>query len=188
MSFPSGLAELNTTLEKLKEEERRLGEEREAARAILRQLEAQTRAHSNFVTAVQCLLSSWRDADPGKYGSAYFFVGQANDVWVVVREFLSEGTPVCTDRGEWRRYVDSRKWWGAPFDRIRPSLPVVPLDQVKTEACPLCGQVQPVVERYVQTYDSAEGDNWLAERLVFCTDCKAASPVAQPRNSSVRMR
>ena len=114
-------------------------------------------AHQNFTTVVKLLLTSWRDADAGKYGDAYFFVGQVNDAWVVVREFLPEGAPVCTDRGEWRRYVDSREWWRAPFDRVRPGLPVVSLAEVKTYACPHWGEARPVVEHYVQTYDSAEG-------------------------------
>lgn len=169
-------------------EERRLKEEEEEAAAALRRVEERMEAHQNFTDVVQRLLSSWKDADPGKYSSVYFFVGQASDSWVVIREFLPEGTPVCIDREEWRRYVNSRSWRNLPYDRVRPSLPVVLLVEVKTESCPHCGKARPVIEHYAQTCDSAEGDNWLTERLVLCTDCKVVLLVAEPENSSMRMR
>lgn len=188
MGFPTSLGEVKTQQEVWDAEEKRLNEEVEAAQAALSAVENRREAHQGFAAVVQRLLSSWKDADPGKYGSAYFFVGKWNDAWVVVREFLPKGTIICTSQEEWRRYADSRSWWGSPYDKVRPSLPVVSLAEVKTESCPNCNEACPVVEHYVQTYDSAEGDNWLTERRVLCLDCKGAFLVSEPRNSDLRTR
>ena len=94
------------------------------------------------------LKNSWDVTDPGKYSDSYFFL--SFDKWerVVVNSFL------------------------LPDANVPPTYKRVDYDEVAQCACPKCKALLPVVEHYVQTFDSPDGDEWLKREIVLCLDCK----------------
>lgn len=129
------------------------------------------RKNQEIAEILSGLLESWQDSDPGKYGDAFFFLNANLRRRVVVREFLADGVKVYRTRREWDKYDRTRSWHGAAYDGVPYWYPVVNLSDVGRGQCAKCKSPQPVVERYVQTYDSPEGDAWLKEHFVLCLDC-----------------
>jgi len=68
-------------------------------------------------------------------------------------------------------YVVPREYFVGLDPRMRYSLevPVVPLTEVKHDACPECGALRPVMEWYHEIYGSPDGD--LCERIIFLVCC-----------------
>ncbi|OGZ42170.1 MAG: hypothetical protein A3C80_02015 [Candidatus Ryanbacteria bacterium RIFCSPHIGHO2_02_FULL_45_43] len=130
------------------------------------------------------LLSSWRDSDPGKYGDAFFFLDATLRKRVVVQEFLADGTKVYQTRQEWGEYDRTRSWEDAKYDGVPYWYSVVTLSDVGRGECLKCKSLQPVVEHYVQAYDSPEGDVWLKKHLVLCLDCNLTTTLESKTSDS----
>lgn len=138
-------------LDYLTKEAKRVGDEikaYEAARGILAGLE-----------------DSWRSRDPGKYGHAYFFL--KNGKRVVLRELLAEDTRIFTDQKEWDNHSQQEKL-SHVISAVPPFYSVVTLDEVDKRVCPKCSILHPVIEHYVQSYDSDSYDEWVKEQILIC--------------------
>lgn len=133
----------------------------------LRKLEKERDRKIDYVGVLNGLVDSWRDPDPGKHRDAYFFLDE-RDNRAVVSEFLPEGAE-CATKEEWEAYKNE-KWWYR-YERLPFHYYVVSLAEVSLAVCTKCNCAQPVIEHYVQTRDSPEGDSWLKERLIFCFEC-----------------
>lgn len=68
-------------------------------------------------------------------------------------------------------YVVPQEYFTGVDPRMRYALevPVVPLAEVKHDACPGCGELRPVMEWYQEIYGSPDGD--LCERVIFLACC-----------------
>ena len=147
-------------------------------------LERQRKENQTIAEILNGLLTSWQDSDPGKYRDAYFFLDATLRKRVVVRTFLPEGTKIYQTRQEWDEYSQNR-WryrtndYGVPY-----WYPVINLDVVGKGECSKCKSAQPVVEHYVQTDDSSDGDEWLKERFVLCLDCNSTTVLESKTSSS----
>lgn len=157
----------------------------EAARCEKEEKKNQEIANINqeIANILNALLNSWNDSDPGKYKDSFFFL-DANHQRVVVQEFLPDGTKICRSQKEWDEYSRTRQY-GADYDRVPYWYPVVKLSEVGTAQCAQCKSPQPIIEHYVQTYDSPDSDEWLKEYFVFCLDCNSKT-VIESRTSDHR--
>lgn len=159
MSFPTNLGELRKVANDILKASRDADEEARRNREI-----AQRKQHLSDI--LERLFVSWQDRDPGKSRSAYFFLDPEMRRWVVVREFLPEGVKVYQTREEWERRDKRKSELGVPY-----YYPVVSRAEIGMGKCPECNNDQPVIEHYVQTMDSPNGDEWLKERLILCLEC-----------------
>lgn len=146
----------------------------------------ETVAEKNLAIAriLKELAESWRQPDPGKYQDAFFFLDVTRKR-VVVQEFLARKTKRYRTREEWERFLGLRRCHTVPYDGVPYYYPVVGLSDVCKEPCAKCKSMRPVVERYVQTYDSPEGDDWLKEHLVVCLDCNLITTL-ESKTSDIR--
>jgi hypothetical protein len=92
------------------------------------------------------LVYSPHELDPGKYRDAYFFLIRTNGKRAAVENFFTGSKETC------------------PY-------PVVRMLDIEMDRCDQCQTFRPVIERYVQTEDRPDGDEWLRERLILCLDC-----------------
>ena len=130
------------------------------------------------------LLTSWKETDPGKNCDVFFFLDLKQETRVVVRELLPADTKICKSPKEWNIYKQKIGRY-EKYDRIPIWYPVVSLSEVAHGKCDKCGSSEPIVEHYVQTYDSAEADNWLKEKIVLCMKCNKTTMISR-ENSSYR--
>lgn len=131
--------------------------------------ELEQRAHNlrEVASVLRGLPNGWRQRDPGKYGVAYWFVGEGAR-HVVVRDLLPDDVAIFEgDSKKWSRHL-SELGYIKSLDAVPPHTSVVSLDEVAKAACPECGTEQPLIESYCQTFDSPDGDEWQKQRLVLC--------------------
>ncbi len=126
--------------------------------------------------------NSWQSPDPGKDGSAFFFLDRFNKR-VVVREFLPEGTRTFAAQSAWEEYR-AEVPYGVRYEHVPFHYSVMSLRNVREEKCPECGTMRPVVERYAQTMDSPDGDEWTKEYFVLCLACNRAANVGAQTSSN----
>lgn len=131
------------------------------------------------------LLESWKYPDPGKNQDAFFFLDAILNERVVAREFLTDNTKVYQDRREWDKYVQIKSWH-EHYNGVPPMYRIVSISAVGKSECSKCFAAQPVVEHYTQTYDSAEGDEWLREKFVLCVDCNLTT-IVRSETSDLRL-
>ena len=113
------------------------------------------KADSEFIGIFRGLQTSCRERDPGKYREALFLLSP-DGRRVVVRELLSSP----------ESYIARVEGYA-----------VFQLRDVLIGRCDEGHERQPVVERYLQTYDSPHGDEWLKERLVVCLECHRVTTI-----------
>lgn len=128
----------------------------------------QARARFEEVNAIQEAMigvrNSWKLDDPGKYGTAYFFL-DSKQQRVFVREFLPSEVKLYTEE-EWGQLsYDERTW---KRSGVPPHYRIVSMKEVRMEACPLCKAPHPCIEEYEQTFDSPDGDEWRKRQLLVC--------------------
>lgn len=140
--------------------------------------------HGTIVKILKGLLNSWRTPDPGKYGDVYFFI-HSQQQRVVAREFLPPDVRICSHQ-EWQGYLRNRPSHSADYEMVPPQYPAVPFAEIDKRKCPKCKTLQPIVEHYVQVYDSPEGDEWLRERFILCLDCDQTTTI-KSETSDVRI-
>ncbi len=171
MSFPSNLDQLQVVV---------AGIRTQASYASKLSYYMQQQSENFFNTAgiLASLADSWKTADPGKNGGAYFFLDATQSKRVVVKEFLPLDTEICIDDDAWRAYTATKKWHGQDHDRVPHWFSVIPLSRVAKGPCSACKEDQPLIESYCQTYDSPEGDVWEKNSFVFCCDCTLLTKVA----------
>ncbi|MEI6296426.1 MAG: hypothetical protein WCO84_02135 [bacterium] len=128
------------------------------------------------------LLFSWKETDPGKSCDVFFFLDCKQEKRVVVREFLSVDD-ICKSQEEWREYEKNKSYYGK-YDKVPIWYPVVSLTTIARDKCKKCGSMEPVVEHYVQTLDSPDGDNWLKEKIVFCVKCHKTTRLSRENSSN----
>ncbi|OHA71226.1 MAG: hypothetical protein A3H01_00705 [Candidatus Wildermuthbacteria bacterium RIFCSPLOWO2_12_FULL_40_9] len=175
MGFPTNIEALRANIEALRAVvATRQNAVKVASDEVVRQ-ERRCQENQAIVEILNDLLNSWQDHDPGKNHDVYFFLDAYLRQRVVVREFLPDDAKVYQTRKEWEEYDRTRSWHGANYDGVPYWYPVVNLDAAGKSECSECKSVQPVVEHYVQTYDSPEGDEWLKEHLVLCLDCNSTT-------------
>ncbi|MBI3572557.1 hypothetical protein HY091_03465 [Candidatus Kaiserbacteria bacterium] len=121
-----------------------------AERRNLTDLRREEHRQAHIQRILSGLKSSFVGNDPGKNSAAYFFIKSFD--------------------GRKRRVI-AAEFLGAGFDRSRINYPVVPLSTVDQHPCSTCGAEQPVIEQYLQTEDSPDGDTWLKEHFVLCFNC-----------------
>jgi hypothetical protein len=119
------------------------------------------KSRQSLAEILRLLRTSWQERDPGKYGPAYFFLDSTLSRRAVVREFLPDGA--------------------CPAIHYE----IVDLGAVGRHKCSRCGNLEPVIELYVQTRDSPDFDEWLKSRFVFCVSCNAMTTVSS-RTSDCR--
>jgi len=138
--------------------------------------------HEKIQMILEELQTSWSSLRPGKGGASFFFLDVELVERVVAREFLSDGTPICTSEEEWKEYYNSDECYRErtgnlyflfKYTRVPYFYPVVSIADVGRRECKGCKQPQPVVEYYCQTYDSPEGDEWTRKHYIFCLTCQA---------------
>lgn len=137
--------------------------------------------------AVRRLRRSWRDSDPGKYGSH----------WFLVREFQLAEDPNSGFTGTHRLVWCDRFWpreliedaaaaergietdgYGRKLDRPIP-VALGSFAEAKKEICLGCKTDGLLVGCYEQTYDSCEGDEWEIRLYAMCTACPTLRLVAR---------
>ncbi len=166
MGFPVSIEELRVGLDTRRAAIRGIDEE-------LKRLKEQRETNELMADVLEGLMESWKHPDPGKYKDAYFFLSSDLKKRVVVRQFLAPGTKIYQNAEEWRSYDWSRpsRHGSFYFDGVPFYYPIIDVNDAGKIECPTCGQPQLVVEHYVQTYDSPEGDVWLKRQLIVCLDC-----------------
>jgi hypothetical protein len=177
MSFPANIEALRSGIAKRQSVAKAASDEASHRKR-------QRQKNQAIVEILSGLLDSWQDPDPGKYRDAYFFLDITLRQQVVVREFLSEDVKVYQTQKEWNEYNRTRSWHGANYDGVPYWYPVVNLNVVGRGECSKCKSAQPVIEHYVQTYDSPEGDAWLKEQFVLCLECNSTTTLKSETSDS----
>ncbi len=175
MSFPESLEalRLDVMARKARAEERQAYIDR-----IARECDMQL-----FIARVlQRLPDAWCDPDPGKYDVSYFFLDALCEKRIVVKEFLPKGVVVHTSLAEWQKY-NAQHQYGVPFSEVPYWFKVVPLKDVFRARCSNCREEQPVIEEYLQTEDSPDGDTWRRRRFVPCLKCGTVTELAVKETS-----
>lgn len=147
------------------------GEKKARAAASSLRLEAQRINQQSgkteaFARLLHSLRTSWSERDPGKYGPALFLLDK-DGKRVCAEELLPEGAIRFTS-DEW----SALSW--QERDRHRNNVvrgyPVIPFAEVLTQMHPKKGKPCPVLEYYLQTDDSPEGDEWQKSRVMLDFD------------------
>ena len=149
---------------------------------------AETAETARRVTeAVRRLRRSWRDSDPGKYGSH----------WFLVRDFQLAEDPNSGITGTHRLVWCDRFWprelvedlaaaergietdgYGRKLDKPIP-VALGAFAEAKKEICLGCKNDGALAGCYEQTYDSPEGDEWEIRLYALCTTCPTLRLVAR---------
>lgn len=165
----------NLVIDGLDEEQKRVQRDVNKLQEELAELEKEAERLRFMQKIVKSLPMSWQQQDPGKYKPAYCFLTRRYSC-AVVQELLLPGTEIFTEsqRKEWNEYQGERPYY-QPYDKVPPYYTVIPFADVLKVACPICGELQPVVEFYAQTEDGPDGDTW--EKWDFVLHCGRAQEI-----------
>jgi hypothetical protein len=151
----------------LREIEKTLGEVGQEGERLRQQLHAveERKQHLELVRGILLkLANSWREYDPGKDEEAFFFLSQDGQR-AVVKECLPPDTQIFPGTiKEWGRRRQNPA--GGRFEEVPPYYQVIDFRKVLTMKCPKCDQQVPVIETYLQTYDSPRGDTWAQDWII----------------------
>ena len=181
-----GIAEFEACVEAKKKD---VASELEKRRAVVRDAENEQKWLTEIGKILSGLHRSWSETDPGKYRLAHFFLEPATAKRVVAREFLPPDTKIYTTKYEWDRYTDygCKDFRFSGYEGVPPHYRVVPLAEVATGMCSLCGEAHPLIESYSQTSDGPSGDEWSMTTLVICPN-KMEYLILHRREESQRFR
>ncbi len=182
----AGIAEFEAHVEAKKKD---VANELEKRRAAVRDIENEQKWLVAIDTIFTSLHRSWSEADPGKYRHVHFFLEPATGKRVVVQEFLPPGTKIYSSKEEWNRYISEgfKDFRFSGYDGVPPHYRIVPLAEVVTGMCSLCGQAHPLIESYSQTADGPSGDEWSMTTFVICPS-KMEYTILYHREQSHRFR
>ena len=121
-----------------------------------------------LIRVLEKLPTSWSLEGSEQIDELFFFLSSDLSHRVVVREFLPHKVKVCSTAREWQEYLDKEREKQSVL-AVPPWYPVVSITEVAMTNCPQCGLSQPVIDHQVK---SRNGEAWLVERLVYCTNCK----------------
>ncbi|MGI9951248.1 hypothetical protein V3F56_02710 [Moorellaceae bacterium AZ2] len=154
------LRELDVEIERFDERLRKMKEEREEVRFLIRVFKLLERGVVVTPDGGYGRWPEWSSYFRPKDGTLYFLSGEVKD--------YARDVPLLRGRSA---YVVPREYFTGVDPRMRYELrvPVVPLKQVKHDRCRCCGESRPVMEWYQEVYGSPEGD--LCERLIFLVCC-----------------
>jgi hypothetical protein len=137
--------------------------------------------------ALKGLRRNWRDADPGKYGTHWFFIRD-----FALKESEQSGWSGVhlldwCDRFFARDFVDDLAAaergieigsHGQKYDKPHP-VPLGALADAAKEICLGCKDDGVLIGSYAQTYDSPDGDEWTITMFALCLRCPTLRPVAK---------
>lgn len=154
------LRELDVEIERFDERLRKMKEEREEVRFLMRVFKLLERG---VVVTPDGGYGRWPEWEPcfnPKDGTLYFLAAGVRD--------YGRDVPLLNGRSA---HVIPREYFSGVDARMKHALrvPVVSLSEVKHGACSICGELRPVMEWYQGIYESPGGD--LCERIIFLACC-----------------